>query len=126
MRIETLLPLGKIDPGLRAPETPFDIRSVAASARLLEEIGYDGLVCEETKDDPFIVLALAAQATTRLTLATLYGFRFGLTARCPTASRIVVSDSLAARTERAFACVQAPASTAPPCTRSDAQTINLY
>ena len=70
MRLETLLPLGKVDPGLRAPEVPFDIGTVADNARLLEGIGYDGLVCEETKDDPFIVLALAAQATRRLHLTT--------------------------------------------------------
>ena len=70
MRIETLLPLGKVDPGLRAPDQPFDIAAVAADARVLEGAGYDGLVCEETKDDPFIVLALAAQATTRLKLTT--------------------------------------------------------
>ncbi|HEY8287866.1 MAG TPA: TIGR03617 family F420-dependent LLM class oxidoreductase [Acetobacteraceae bacterium] len=76
MRIETLLPLGKVDPGLRAPDQPFDIASVAADARLLESIGYDGLVCEETKDDPFIVLALAAQATTRLKLATAVAIAF--------------------------------------------------
>ena len=70
MRIETLLPLGKVDPGLRAPEIPFDIATVGENARLLEEAGYDGLVCEETKDDPFVVLALAAQATERLRLTT--------------------------------------------------------
>jgi probable F420-dependent oxidoreductase len=70
MRLETLLPLGKVDPGLRAPEIPFDITTVGDNARLLESIGYDGLVCEETKDDPFIVLALAAQATRRLHLTT--------------------------------------------------------
>ncbi len=70
MRLETLLPLGKVDPGLRAPEIPFDIATVAKNARLLDEIGYDGLVCEETKDDPFMVLALAAQATKRLHLTT--------------------------------------------------------
>jgi probable F420-dependent oxidoreductase len=70
VRIETLLPLGKVDPGLRAPEIPFDISTVAENARLLEEAGYDGLVCEETKDDPFVVLALAAQATKRLHLTT--------------------------------------------------------
>lgn len=70
MRLETLLPLGKVDPGLRAPEIPFDIATVGENARLLESIGYDGLVCEETKDDPFIVLALAAQATQRLHLTT--------------------------------------------------------
>ena len=63
MLLETLLPLGKVDPGLRAPEMPLDLHSIAADARLLEEIGYDGLVVEETKDDPFILLSLAAQTT---------------------------------------------------------------
>ena len=46
--LETLLPLGKVDPGLRAPEMPLDLHSIAAEARLLEEIGSDGLVVEET------------------------------------------------------------------------------
>ena len=32
MDVETLLPLGKTDPGLRAPETPFDIATVAQDA----------------------------------------------------------------------------------------------
>jgi probable F420-dependent oxidoreductase len=70
VRLETLLPLGKVDPGLRAPEVPLDIFSVARDAALLEEIGYGGLVVEETKDDPFTLLALAAQATTTLRLGT--------------------------------------------------------
>jgi hypothetical protein len=63
MKIETLLPLGKVDPGLRAAETPLDIAQVGADARLVEQMGYDGLVTEETKDDPYVVMALAAQAT---------------------------------------------------------------
>lgn len=70
MQVETLLPLGKVDPGLRGPEVPFDIATTAASARQVEALGYDGLVFEETKHDPFVVLALAAQATTRLRLGT--------------------------------------------------------
>jgi probable F420-dependent oxidoreductase len=70
VRLETLLPLGKVDPGLRAPDIPLDIWSVARDAALLEEIGYGGLVVEETKDDPFTLLALAAQATTGLRLGT--------------------------------------------------------
>ncbi len=70
MRLETLLPLGKVDPGLRAPETPLDIWSVAGDARLLEDAGYGGLVVEETKDDPFALLTLAAQATSTLRLTT--------------------------------------------------------
>src|SRR5580658_917388 len=76
MRLETLLPLGKVDPGLRAPEIPLDLNSIARDARLLEEIGYDGLVVEETKHDPFILLALAAQATRTLKLGTSVAIAF--------------------------------------------------
>jgi len=81
VQLETLLPLGKVDPGLRAPETPLDLHSIAADARLLQEIGYDGLVVEETKDDPFILLALAAQATRTLKLGTSVAIAFS---RSPT------------------------------------------
>src|SRR3984893_13055374 len=70
MKIEALLPLGKLDPGVRAAATPIDIARVAEDARLAEALGYDGIVTEETKDDPFIVLSLAAQATTAIGLAT--------------------------------------------------------
>lgn len=76
MRLETLLPLGKVDPGLRVPEVPLDIGSVGANAALLEQIGYGGLVVEETKDDPFTVMALAASATTRLRLGTAVAIAF--------------------------------------------------
>jgi probable F420-dependent oxidoreductase len=76
MLLETLLPLGKVDPGLRAPEVPLDLASIGGDARLLEEIGYDGMVVEETKDDPFIIMALAAQATSTLKLATSVAIAF--------------------------------------------------
>jgi len=76
MRLETLLPLGKVDPGLRAPETGLDLAAVAADARLLEEIGYDGVAVEETKQDPYIVMALAAAATTRLRVSTAIAMAF--------------------------------------------------
>lgn len=76
MRLETLLPLGKVDPGLRAPEIPLDIWSVADSARLLEEIGYDGMVVEETKDDPYAILTIAASATERLRVGTAVAMAF--------------------------------------------------
>jgi len=46
--LETL-PLGNVDPGPRAPELPLDLHSIAADARLLDEIGYDGLVVEENQ-----------------------------------------------------------------------------
>ena len=76
MRLETLLPLGKVDPGLRAPEVPLDLASIGSSAKLLEEIGYGGLVVEETKDDPFILMALAAQPTTTLKIGTSVAIAF--------------------------------------------------
>jgi probable F420-dependent oxidoreductase len=76
MLIETLLPLGKVDPGLRAPDMPLDLFRVPEDARLLERLGYTGLVVEETKDDPFVVLALAAQATTSLRLGTAVSIAF--------------------------------------------------
>ncbi|NQV22051.1 MAG: TIGR03617 family F420-dependent LLM class oxidoreductase [Rhodospirillales bacterium] len=76
MKIETLLPLGKVDPGLRASGTPLDITTVADDARLVENLGYDGLMVEETKDDPYVLMALAAQATTRLGLGTAVAMAF--------------------------------------------------
>lgn len=76
MRVETLLPLGKVDPGLRAPDKPLDIRNVYADAQFVESIGFDGLVVEETKDDPFQILALAAQATTTLRVGTAVAIAF--------------------------------------------------
>ncbi|MGH7385238.1 MAG: hypothetical protein ACREKG_08635 [Candidatus Rokuibacteriota bacterium] len=48
MRVETLLPLGKLDPGLRAAETSLDLGRVVEDARLVESLGYDGLAVEET------------------------------------------------------------------------------
>jgi len=70
------LPLGKVDPGLRATETPLDITTVGENAALVERLGYDGMVVEETKDDPFVVMALAAQATTTLNLSTAVTIAF--------------------------------------------------
>jgi probable F420-dependent oxidoreductase len=76
MRVETLLPLGKLDPGLRAPEAGLDVRAVFDQARRVEALGYDGLFFEETKDDPFPLIALAAQATERIALGTAVAIAF--------------------------------------------------
>jgi probable F420-dependent oxidoreductase len=76
MKIETLLPLGKVDPGLRAPDTPLDIKKVGEQAKLVESLGYDALMTEETKDDPFVIMALAAQATTTLKVGTAVAIAF--------------------------------------------------
>jgi probable F420-dependent oxidoreductase len=76
MKIETMLPLGKLDPGLRAAEVPPEIGAVAADARHAEALGYDGVLAAETKEDPYIVMALAAQATERVGLATAVAIAF--------------------------------------------------
>jgi probable F420-dependent oxidoreductase len=76
MRLETLLPLGKVDPGLRAPEIGLDLHSIADDARLLEEVGYHGLVVEETKDDPYALLTIAAGSTSSLRLGTAVAMAF--------------------------------------------------
>jgi len=76
VRLETLLPLGKVDPGLRTPDTPLDIWSVGRDAALIESLGYGGMVVEETKDDPFSVLTLAATSTERLQLGTAVAIAF--------------------------------------------------
>jgi hypothetical protein len=55
---------------------PLDLGTIGRDARLLEEIGYHGMVVEETKDDPFVIMALAAQATGRLKLATSVAIAF--------------------------------------------------
>ena len=81
MKVETLLPLGKVDPGLREPATSIDIASVYSDAKIVESLGYDALMVEETKVDPYIVMALAAEATTKPGLGTAVAIAF---ARSPT------------------------------------------
>lgn len=76
MLVETLLPLGKVDPGLREPGTTLDIRRVFGDAQLVESLGYDALMVEETKEDPYMVMALAAEATQRLGLGTAVAIAF--------------------------------------------------
>ncbi|HLU30571.1 MAG TPA: LLM class F420-dependent oxidoreductase, partial [Acidimicrobiia bacterium] len=63
MLVETHLPLGKVDPGLRESDRPLQVDRVPGDAALVEELGYDGLVLTETKEDPFVVMAMAASTT---------------------------------------------------------------
>lgn len=70
MIVETLLPLGKLDPGLREPDTPLDIRDFGALAKTAEDVGLDAVLVEETKDDPFQLLALGAASTSTIQLGT--------------------------------------------------------
>jgi len=76
MLAETLLPLGKLDPGLREPDTPLHIADFAAGARTAEQIGYHAVLVEETKDDPYQLLALGAAATETLGIGTSVAMAF--------------------------------------------------
>lgn len=76
MKIETLLPLGKLDPGLAQPDAPLDLGAVAAQSALVDNIGYDAVLMEETKDDPFQVLTLAAANSRRVHLGTSVAIAF--------------------------------------------------
>jgi len=76
MLVETLLPLGKLDPGLREPETPLHIGEFAQMAVQAEELGIDAVLVEETKDDPYQLLALGAAATTQIGIGTSVAMAF--------------------------------------------------
>ena len=76
MLIESLLPLGKLDPGLREPDTPLHIGEFASGAALAESLGLDAVLVEETKDDPFQLLALGATSTQRIGLGTSVAMAF--------------------------------------------------
>ena len=76
MKSETMLPLGKVDPGLREPDTPLDVRTIATGAQEIEALGYDGIAVEECKDDPYQQLTLASVNTTSLDLATSIAMAF--------------------------------------------------
>ena len=76
MKVETVLPLGKLDPGLRDTVEPLDLDGFLEGARQVERIGYDRLTVTETRFDPFVQLALAAQATNHIEIASAVAIAF--------------------------------------------------
>jgi probable F420-dependent oxidoreductase len=76
MQVETHLPLGKVDPGIRETEKPVDMTTVHLEAARVERLGLDGLVLTETKEDPFVVMAMAATTTDRIDLTTAVAIAF--------------------------------------------------
>ncbi len=74
--METVLPFGKADSGLKVADGAIDIRGVAADAALVERLGFDGLAVRDNKDDPYVVSALALQATASVTMATSVAIAF--------------------------------------------------
>lgn len=89
MRSETLLPIGKVDPGLRDVSMRLDLLEVGKMAREVEALGYDGLASGETKNDPYLPLVLAAPATERIRLTTAVVIAFP---RSPTATALIAWD----------------------------------
>ena len=76
MKVETVLPFGKLDPGLRAARDSIDLSKFFDQCELVEELGYNALSVTETKLDPFIQLALGAQATNSVELHTAVAIAF--------------------------------------------------
>jgi len=70
------MPLGKLDPGLREPETPLHIADFATGSAQAEALGFDAVLVEETKDDPYQLLALGAAATTTVGIGTSVAMAF--------------------------------------------------
>lgn len=76
MLVETHLPLGKVDPGIRDTERPVDVARFHRDAARVEALGFDGLVLTETKEDPFVAMAMAATTTERIDLTTAVAIAF--------------------------------------------------
>ena len=76
MRAETLFPLGKLDPGLRAPDQALSPADIPDQAAMADALGYHAVLMEETKDDPFQMLALAAGASERVHVGTSVAIAF--------------------------------------------------
>jgi len=89
MRSETLLPIGKVDPGLRDAPTRLDLLKVPKMAREVEDLGYDGMTSGEIKNDPYLPLVLAATSTERIRLTTAVVIAFP---RSPTATAMIAWD----------------------------------
>lgn len=76
MLIETMLPLGRADSGLKVADGTVDITTVAADAARTEALGFDGIAVQDNKDDPYVISTLALQATRRLRVATSVAIAF--------------------------------------------------
>ncbi len=68
---------------------PTDLSGTAAAARRLEAQGFDGVLSFESAHDPFLPLAVAAEHTTRVRLATAVAIAF---ARNPMVCAVTAND----------------------------------
>src|SRR5262249_48560338 len=65
----------KVDTGVMAPS----LSEIGPRAKELEELGYDGILTAETGHDAFLPIALAAEHTQRIELATGIAVAFART-----------------------------------------------
>jgi probable F420-dependent oxidoreductase len=72
MRVETLLLVPSVAGGGGQP----DLEGIAASARRIEALGFDGTTTPEAGHDPFLPLMIAAEHTQRITLGTNVAIAF--------------------------------------------------
>lgn len=68
---------------------PHDLTTVPSEAKMIEDLGFDGLVAAEAKSDPFLVLAAAATTTSKLNLTTAVAIAFP---RSPTVTALAAWD----------------------------------
>lgn len=76
MLVETMLPLGRADSGLKRADGAVDITSVVNEAARVESLGFDGIAVQDNKDDPYVMSTLALHATRRLRVATSVAIAF--------------------------------------------------
>ncbi len=76
MLIETMLPLGRADSGLKVADGTVAITEVAADACYAEALGFDGVAVQDNKDDPYVIATLALQATRQLRVTTSVAIAF--------------------------------------------------
>jgi probable F420-dependent oxidoreductase len=76
MRVETVMLSPDTDQYAGAGGQKAGLAEIAAAARRLEALGFDGVTAPEAGHDPFLPLVLAAEHTRRVTLATNVAIAF--------------------------------------------------
>lgn len=76
MRVETVMFAPDTEQYAGEGQQSVDIASITATAARLEQLGFDGLTTPEAGHDPFLPLALAAEHTEHITLATNVAIAF--------------------------------------------------
>jgi probable F420-dependent oxidoreductase len=76
VRIEAILQALEVEQYAGKGQETISVGGIAAAARKIEELGFDGATTPEAGHDPFLPLVVAAEHTTRLTLATNVAIAF--------------------------------------------------